>query len=98
MQIDMMTWQDTYFDYFGGSNMNGVYYPADSEVFMFYIDRAEAGSGQTVTFTEYPVYGWLGYCTSEECEGEEPRSVVTGFTYDATETYFVYYATSDAID
>lgn len=39
--------------------------------------------------------GWLGYCSSENCEGEEPTSIIIGFTYDATLVQFAWYITAD---
>jgi hypothetical protein len=49
-----------------------------------FIPKANAGSGQTITFTEYPSKGWMGYCANTNCEGEEPKSVILDFEYDAT--------------
>lgn len=62
-----------------------------------FIPKANVGSGQKITFTEYPTKGWLGYCANTNCEGEEPKSITLGFEYDAETTQFVYYATTDAL-
>jgi len=52
----------------------------------------------TVTFDSYPPKGWIGYCTVPDCSGQTPTGIVTGYEYSADYYYFVYYATSDAVD
>lgn len=95
--LNMNTWSTTYFSYFGGNNGGQtVSYDTNTQVAEMFIPKAAEGSGQTVTFTEYPSKGWMGYCSNTNCEGEEPKSITLDFAYDATQTQFVYYATSDA--
>jgi hypothetical protein len=64
-----------------------------------YLPMPEEAS--TVTFTEYPEAGWIGVCTTFNCEGdkgvtETARGVMLNYEYDASVYYFIYYVTSDA--
>jgi len=51
-----------------------------------------------VTFNDYPPAGWVGYCESENCEGEEPTGMIINYAYDVSVLYFVFYATSDSMN
>ena len=62
------------------------------------IPAAEAGSGMTVTFNEYPPKGWMGYCNTPDCSDMNPSGISIGFEYNAETTYFFFYVTSDALD
>jgi len=65
----------SYFDYFemtqaltSGPDGSGFY--STAEVDKFYL--AQASEENTyITFTEYPPSGWIGYCTSPDCDGGE---------------------------
>lgn len=52
----------------------------------------------TVTFTEYPSAGWIGWCSVHGCDGgsETAKGVMLNYEYDTSSYHFVYYITSDA--
>jgi len=95
----------SYFNWFGASaalgDGYGLDYTAADIVQTHYIPQpqeAGADAGMTVTFADYPPAGWIGYCTVANCDGQTPSGIVTGYAYNADYYYFVFYATSDALD
>jgi len=55
----------------------------------------------TVTFTTAPPKGWIGYCSTDGCnglngEGETPVGIYLNWEYSTSTNYFVYYLTWDA--
>ena len=101
--VDLTTayyaWFYHWFDWFGatavlGDGYGAAYTWADIVTPAYPPQAPEEGT--TVTFTEYPPKGWLGWCTVEGCEGQTPRAIRIGYTYNAQYYYFVYFATLDA--
>lgn len=90
------SWFYTYYDWYAAGDMLGHGYGWDDLVTKVYIDRPEEAT--TVTFTEMPLYGWLGKCYNEGCAGETevPTGITTGYAYNTDDWWFVYYLTEDA--
>jgi len=93
------SWFYHWFDWFGataalGDGYGAAYTWADVVTPAYPPQAPEEGT--TVTFTEYPPKGWLGWCTVENCEGQSPRGIRLGYEYNAQYYYFVYFATLDA--
>jgi hypothetical protein len=101
MQVDWQQFFYTWLNWFGADAVMGgivtgnVYTQADL-IEAINIDQPEEAS--TVTFTSYPPKGWVGYCSTPNCEGQTPAGIVTGYEYNAQYYYFVFYATADAYD
>jgi len=90
----------TWFNWFGATAVLGDGYGLDytmaDVVYAYYYPQPPEPA--TVTFTDYPPNGWLGWCTVANCEGQTPSGIVTGYAYDAQYYYFVLYATSDCFE
>jgi len=104
MWAGMEAWMYSYFNWFGASNWvfaasEGSYgsgYTYSDVLTILYVDQPT--EAYTVTFTEYPPKGWIGWCTVPNCDGQTPTGIHLNYGYDAMYYYFVYYATSDAVD
>lgn len=54
----------------------------------------------TITFNEYPPFGWMGWCTVHACagnNGEKATAVSLGYAYNSDYYYFRFIATDDAV-
>jgi hypothetical protein len=75
-------------------------------VWTYYFPQPEAGSGNDyITFNDndYAQWGWIGYCSYENCQYEDkgnvfyetPSAITLGYDYSTSLNYFVFYATQD---
>ena len=101
MQVFWQQFFYTWLNWFGadavmGGIVSGNAYTQADLIQALNIDQP--GEASTVTFTSYPPKGWVGYCSTPNCEGQTPAGIVTGYEYNAQYYYFVFYATADAYD
>merc|ERR1712110_1169509 len=87
-----------WFNWFTGAPTPGSYntYSWEDIVSTHYVPKPD--SAVTVTFDSYPPKGWLGWCSTENCEGQAATAIQTGYEYNTDYYYFVYYATGDAYE
>jgi len=105
LSIAYYSWFYHWFDWFGanaalGDGYGAMYTWADVVTPAYPPQPAanpeDAADIITVTFTEYPPKGWLGWCTVQNCEGQSARAIRLNYAYNAHYYYFVYFATLDA--
>lgn len=106
---EFWAWYYSYFNYFasgdgvafaGWAGFEDGGHQVSDLVQKMYMPAAPQGT--MVTFTEYPPAGYLAWCLHENCQDNgveyHATGVTLGYEYDASVYYFVYYATTDAVD